>query len=69
MLEPVLIGHCAEPYRAGDVRISPDARRKHMAMFGTTGVGKSTLMRNMIASDIASGMGCSIVDSHGQLVN
>jgi DNA helicase HerA-like ATPase len=39
-----------------------------MAIFGTTGAGKSTLMRNMIAADIASGIGCTVVDPHGQLV-
>ncbi len=68
MLEPVFIGHCEELYHAGDVDIAPEVRRKHMALFGTTGAGKSTLMRNMIASDIASGMGLTVVDPHGQPV-
>ncbi len=48
--------------------ISPEARRKHMAIFGTTGAGKSTLLRNMIAWDISSGAGITVVDPHGQLV-
>jgi len=43
----------------GDVfAILPDARRKHMAIFGATGAGKSTLLRNMIACDIAARRRC-----------
>ena len=50
------------------VTISPDTRRKHVAIFGATGTGKSTLLRNMIAWDISSGAGVSLLDPHGQLV-
>lgn len=49
--------------------IPPDARRKHMAIFGATGAGKSTLLRNMIAWDIASGAGVTVVDPHGGLID
>ena len=48
--------------------IPPETRRKHLAIFGATGAGKSTLLRNMIAWDIFSGVGVSVVDPHGQLV-
>ena len=34
--------------------LGPD-RRKHMAIFGKSGVGKTTLMRNMIVADIEAG--------------
>ena len=44
-------------------------RAKHMAIFGATGAGKSTLMRNMLAWDIASGDGVTVVDPHGGLVD
>jgi hypothetical protein len=70
-LEPVPIGIQHDPgavYQQGELVINSEARRKHMAIFGTTGAGKSTLMRNMIATDIASGIGCTVVDPHGQLV-
>lgn len=53
----------------GIFTISPEARRKHFAIFGATGAGKSTLMRNMIAWDIDSGVGVSVVDPHGQLID
>jgi DNA helicase HerA-like ATPase len=48
--------------------IPPETRRKHMAVFGATGAGKSTLLRNMIAWDIDSGLGLTVVDPHGQLI-
>jgi len=70
-LEAVAIGIQHDPgvlFAQGEFVIQRDARRKHTAIFGTTGAGKSTLMRNMIASDIASGIGCTVVDPHGQLV-
>jgi hypothetical protein len=35
--------------------VPADARRKYMALFGGTGTGKSTLLMNMAASDLAGG--------------
>jgi|SRR4051812_42213301 DNA helicase HerA-like ATPase len=43
-------------------------RRKHCAIFGKSGVGKTTLMRNMIVADIFNGNGVTVVDPHGSLV-
>ena len=48
--------------------IPPETRRKHLAIFGATGAGKSALAGNMIAWDISAGAGVSVVDPHGQLV-
>ncbi len=70
-LAPIPIGMQHDPgslFKQGELVIQPDARRKHMAIFGTTGAGKSTLMLNMIATDVAAGMGCTVIDPHGQLV-
>jgi hypothetical protein len=39
-----------------------------MALFGASGAGKSSLMRNMLAEDIVAGHGVTVVDPHGQLV-
>lgn len=47
--------------------LGPD-RRKHMAIFGKSGVGKTTLMRNMIVTDIEAGNGVTVVDPHGSLI-
>src|SRR5437763_1267372 len=43
-------------------------RRKHMAIFGKSGVGKTTLMRNMILADLNAGNGLTVVDPAGQLI-
>jgi len=71
MIEPLPIGTKEDGvFDLGDVfTILPDARRKHMAIFGATGAGKSTLLRNMIAWDIAAGAGVTVVDPHGGLID
>jgi len=72
MLEHVPIGTKDENWfqeEDGIFTISPETRRKHLAIFGATGAGKSTLLRNMIAWDIDSGAGVSVVDPHGQLID
>lgn len=43
-------------------------RRKHCALFGKSGVGKTTLMRNMIVADIFNGNGVTVIDPHGGLI-
>lgn len=45
--------------------IYPDDRRRHVYVIGKTGVGKSTLIENMIAQDIVNGKGVALVDPHG----
>ena len=40
-------------------------RRQHVLLLGKTGVGKSTLLRNMIVQDIQAGRGCLFIDPHG----
>lgn len=42
-------------------------RRGHMYVIGKTGVGKSTLLRNMLVQDIQGGKGVAVVDPHGDL--
>lgn len=42
-------------------------RRQHIYIIGKTGVGKSTLIRNLIAQDIAAGRGVGLIDPHGDL--
>jgi ABC-type lipoprotein export system ATPase subunit len=44
--------------------IPADTRRKHMALFGGTGTGKSTLLTNMAAADLDAGTGITGVDPH-----
>ncbi|MBP9718338.1 type IV secretion system DNA-binding domain-containing protein [Candidatus Gracilibacteria bacterium] len=42
-------------------------RRRHTYIIGKTGMGKSTLLENMIYSDIQAGKGVAVVDPHGDL--
>lgn len=44
-------------------------RRRHIYIIGKTGMGKSTLLENMIFSDIQSGKGLAVVDPHGDLAD
>ncbi len=45
--------------------IKRDDRRRHMYVIGKTGMGKTTLLENLIISDIIKGEGCCYVDPHG----
>lgn len=45
--------------------IKTDDRRRHMYVIGKTGMGKTTLLENMILADIYAGHGCCYVDPHG----
>jgi len=42
-------------------------RRGHMYIIGKTGTGKSTLIENMVISDIKAGNGIALIDPHGDL--
>ncbi|MBU2508928.1 type IV secretion system DNA-binding domain-containing protein, partial [Patescibacteria group bacterium] len=45
--------------------IKTDDRRRHMYVLGKTGMGKTTLMENMVLSDIMAGHGVCYIDPHG----
>src|SRR5215216_4978001 len=47
--------------------IKREDRRSHMYLIGKTGMGKSTLMENMIYSDLRAGEGLAVIDPHGDL--
>ncbi len=44
-----------------------DDRRRHLYVVGKTGMGKSTLLLNMLVDDIQSRRGVCLVDPHGDL--
>ncbi len=44
-------------------------RRRHVYVIGKTGMGKSTLLLNMMHSDIDMGRGIGVIDPHGDLVD
>jgi len=45
--------------------IKTDDRRRHMYVIGKTGMGKTTMMENMVLHDIYAGHGIGVVDPHG----
>lgn len=49
--------------------IKTDDRRRHMYIIGKTGVGKTTLIENMVIQDIKNGKGVGVIDPHGELVS
>jgi len=52
----------------GDFEVlHPDERRRHLYVIGQTGTGKSTLLLNLMAQDIAAGEGFALLDPHGDL--
>lgn len=51
----------------GVVTLSAEARRRHLYLIGQTGTGKSTLLLNLIAQDLADGEGLALLDPHGEL--
>ncbi len=49
--------------------IKPIDRRRHVYVIGKTGMGKSTLLENMIYSDVMAGKGVGVIDPHGDLAD
>lgn len=45
--------------------IKIDDRRRHMYVVGKTGMGKTTVLENMVLNDIYAGHGIGLVDPHG----
>ena len=48
--------------------IKTDDRRRHVYIIGKTGMGKTTMIENMIVQDILAGNGVAFVDPHGESV-
>ena len=63
--EGVLLGVNRDRGMETKVYMAPDDRLRHLYVIGQTGVGKTTLLLNMIAQDIANGEGVCYIDPHG----
>lgn len=50
-------------YRKFGIKL--DDRRRHMYVVGKTGMGKTTMLENMVLNDIYAGHGVGLVDPHG----
>ncbi len=49
--------------------IRTDDRRRHLAIIGKTGMGKTALLRQLIVSDMRRGRALALVDPHGDLAD
>ena len=49
------------------VPLTHNDRRRHLYLIGKSGTGKSTLLFNMMNSDLAHGRGFALLDPHGDL--
>lgn len=49
------------------VFLAPEDRARHLYVVGKTGLGKSTLLRNLILQDLYAGRGVGLIDPHGDL--
>ncbi len=66
--EGLLLGESVYRGARLPVYLSDEDRRRHMYIIGQTGTGKSTLLGNLILSDIERGAGVCVIDPHGELV-
>jgi len=52
-----------------EIRLTIDDRMRHLAVFGQTGCGKTTFLKNLILQDVRAGRGFALLDPHGDLVD
>ena len=65
----LLLGENEHTGETSAVRLTPEQRTRHVHIIGASGTGKSTLLFNMIRSDIESGQGVGVLDPHGDLID
>ncbi|MEO6077496.1 MAG: CxxC-x17-CxxC domain-containing protein, partial [Candidatus Andersenbacteria bacterium] len=68
MLEEItVIGQTNFRHQRRPFGIYTDDRRRHVYVIGKTGVGKTTLLENMIIQDVKMGRGLALIDPHGDV--
>jgi len=65
MNEHIVIGEGVQWGTTVPLSLSSEDRRHHLYVIGKSGTGKSTLLENLIAQDIATGRGFALIDPHG----
>lgn len=55
--------------RNDEVALSREDRRKHLYIVGKTGVGKSTVVENLVYQDLLAKRGVGVFDPHGELID
>ncbi len=52
-----------------DIRLTQDARRRHLYTIGQTGTGKSNFLKELAKQDVREGRGVCIIDPHGDFAD
>ncbi len=63
--EGILLGINRDRGTETKVFMTPEDRLRHFYVIGQTGTGKTTILKNMIAQDIANSEGVCMIDPHG----
>lgn len=63
-----VLGRASYPGRDGLVTMTAADAVQHLHVAGPTGVGKSTLLANLISQDIAAGRGVVVIEPKGDLI-
>jgi hypothetical protein len=64
----VIIGRNLYRGKETIIRLSREARKRHMYVIGQTGTGKSTFLQELAKQDIKNGDGICVIDPHGDLI-
>ncbi len=67
--EHIVLGLREEWGQEAPFVLSHNDRRHHLYAIGKSGVGKTTLLRNLILQDIEAGRGVGFIDPHGDLAS
>jgi hypothetical protein len=63
-----IIGTATFPGRERALALSPTDSLRHLHLLGPTGVGKSTLLANLITQDMAAGRAVVVIEPKGDLI-
>ncbi|HTY39694.1 MAG TPA: type IV secretion system DNA-binding domain-containing protein [Candidatus Paceibacterota bacterium] len=63
-----LLGQASFRGQLKPVYLTDEDKKRHIYIIGQTGTGKTTLIGNLIMSDMKRGKGIAVIDPHGDLV-
>jgi hypothetical protein len=63
----VVIGRNIYQGQLTDIGLTAKTRMKHLYAIGSTGTGKSTMLKYMIYQDMVNGKGLAVLDPHGDM--